>query len=396
MATASRKHEARPLPPDARVYAALTRLARERALQTLVRGALPFAVLRRLLKEALPGRLAREIPEESWSALAAGIAVETDVFGIPLAQALHDRLGWDREPATAEEWERVGAERPLEALWMAALSETKAVRKEFPRRAAEWLAAFRASPFCRPPSWEFVEGILDVHAQALREEQAMLRAMEDTERRLEAERERSDDLRDELKRLRRETSELRAERAQLERKTAAPAPRTWSGAAEAGRLEEMERRLRKAEKEGEHLRRELERARALPHEDVPDDAAAGTAGDAFEPPLYVAPAPKEPIPDDGNPRRRVLRQMLRKLFKKGKIGASHTHEDNVYRGVADHEKGIAKELMDLLHREGLLMPKPTATDPHVSLNPERLPEIRAILAGELSSPRLRRYVSEAE
>jgi hypothetical protein len=394
MATASRKHASRPLPPDTRVYAALTRLARERALQTLVRGALPFAVLKRLLRDALPGSLAREVPEESWSALAAGIAVETDEFGIPLAQALHDRLGWDREPATAEEWDRVGAERPLEALWMAALSETKAMRKEFSRRAAEWLAAFRASPLCRPPSWEFLEGVLDVHAQALRDEQELARTIQDTERRLEAERERSDDLREELKRLRRETSELRAERAQLEKRTTAPAPRTWTGTVEAGRLEEMERRLRKAEKENEHLRRELLRARAAPDGESQPEAPAPEAPEAATP--GAPEAGPAPLALDGSPRRRVLRQMVKKLFKKGKIGASHTHEDNVYRGVADHEKGIAKELMDLLHRDGLLMPKPTATDPHVSLNPERLPEIRAILAGDVTSPRLRRYVDEAE
>jgi DNA-directed RNA polymerase specialized sigma54-like protein len=92
----------------------------------------------------------------------------------------------------------------------------------------------------------------------------------------------------------------------------------------------------------------------------------------------------------------VLRQVLRKLYKKGKIGSSHTHQDNVYRGVADHEKGIAKELVDLLYREGFLMPKPTATDPHVSLNPERVPEVRAIIAGEVANPRLLRHLSEAE
>jgi hypothetical protein len=86
--------------------------------------------------------------------------------------------------------------------------------------------------------------------------------------------------------------------------------------------------------------------------------------------------------------------MLRKLFKKGKIGASHTHEDNVYRGVADHEKGIAKAAMDLLYREGFLVPKPTATDPHVSLSPERTPEVRAIVSGRITNPRLRRFVEE--
>ena len=87
--------------------------------------------------------------------------------------------------------------------------------------------------------------------------------------------------------------------------------------------------------------------------------------------------------------------MLKKLFKKGKIGASHTHQDNVYRGVADHEKGIAKEAMDLLYREGLLVPKPTATDPHVSVSPDHAVEVQAIIAGEITNPRLRRW-AEAE
>ena len=113
------------------------------------------------------------------------------------------------------------------------------------------------------------------------------------------------------------------------------------------------------------------------------------------PPDSVSAPPRPSIADDSNPRRRVLRQILKKLFKKGKIGASHTHEDNVYRGVADHEKGIAKEAMDLLYREGLLMPKPTATDPHVSLRPERTAEVQAIVAGEIENPRLLRFVDEA-
>jgi hypothetical protein len=399
MAIASKaRHAPRALPPDAVVSAAIGRLARERALQTLLRGAVPTSVLRRLLRDALPPRDAREAPEEVWAALAAGMAVESEIVGHPVAQALHDRLAWDREPASGEEWDRMGQERPLEALWMAALSEDKAVRKAFPRRAAEWLAAYRASPACTPPSWEFVEGVLDVHSLAMRDVADLAKEGDDLERRLEAERQRSDDLRDELKRLRRETSDLRAEKAQLERKAGvrevrAPAP-------EAGRLEELERRLRKAEKEGEHLRRELERARAGAAGDAPDGPEAASSVLPFLPDASLpdSDAVPETVPpsEDPNPRRRVLRQMLKKLFKKGKIGASHTHEDNVYRGVADHEKGIAKELIALLYREGLLMPKPTATDPHVSLDPERVAEVRRIVAGDVENARLRRYVAEAE
>jgi hypothetical protein len=48
--------------------------------------------------------------------------------------------------------------------------------------------------------------------------------------------------------------------------------------------------------------------------------------------------------------------------------------------------------MDLLYREGLLMPKPTTTDPHVSLRPERTAEVQAIVAGEIANPRLQRFV----
>ncbi len=395
MATASRSRGPRTLPPDARVYAALTRLAKERALQTLVRGALPAPVLRRLLRHAFTPREAREMPEEAWSALASGLAVESDVVGLPVAQALHDRLAWDREPSTPEEWDRLGRERPLEALWVAALSEDKAVRKSFSRRAAEWLGAFRASPLCRPPSWEFVEGVLDVHAQTVRESQTLVKAVEDLERRLDTERERSDDLREELKRLRRETSELRAERALLEKKASGREPRAWRETPDAGRVEELERRLRKADKEAEHLRREVERVLALSRVGA-DPAPAESEPGSSSVSVAAETGPRPALAEDTNPRRRVLRQVLRKLFKKGKIGASHTHEDNVYRGVPDHEKGIAKELVELLYREGFLVPKPTATDPHVSLHPERVAEVRAIIAGEIANGRLQRYLSEAE
>src|SRR5262249_23197225 len=160
-----------------------------------------------------------------------------------------------------------------------------------------------------------------------------------------------------------------------------------------GQVEERERRLRKLEKENEHLRRELERSRA----DRDGDEADAVAYALEDEPAVTSPGfPAAPgtlgLADDPIPERRVLRQILRKLFKKGKIGASHTHEDNVYRGVADHEKGIAKEAMDLLYREGLLMPKPTTADPHVSLNPDEVPQVRAIISGEIANPRLRRFV----
>lgn len=339
----------------------------------------------------MPARAAREMPEEVWSSLAASIALESPALGLPLAQELHDRLAWDREPGELDAWWELVRDKPLEALWMAALSENRGVRKEFAHIAAHCLENFRSSPACPPPSWEYVEGLVDVQAKTSGDLKEAERLVEDAERRYQVERERVEELREELKRLRRENAELRAARAAAERRLDALETRTRETALplEQRRVEELERRLRKAEKEREHLLRERERQAPTPEPVAPPAPAPGDA--VLEaPPLPEARLP--PLSEDPNPQRRVLRQLLRKLFKKGKIGASHTHEDNVYRGIADHEKGIAKAAMDLLYREGLLTPKPTATDPHVSLTAERVLEVKAIIAGAIENPRLRRFV----
>jgi hypothetical protein len=272
---------------------------------------------------------------------------------------------------------------------MAALSENRGVRKEFAHIASHSLENFRSSPECPPPSWDYVEGLMEIQARTAGELKETERLREEAERRYQVERERAEELREELRRLRRENAELRSARAGAERRAEALQTRSRDAepAPEARRVEELERRLRKAEKEREHLLRERERLDRAPE---PDAALPQPEPQPAEPPRGVSrPAP---LSEDPNPRRRILRQILRKLFKKGKIGASHTHEDNVYRGVADHEKGIAKEAMDLLYREGLLMPKPTATDPHVSLAADRVAEVRSVIGGEIENPRLRRFV----
>jgi hypothetical protein len=270
---------------------------------------------------------------------------------------------------------------------MAALSEDRSVRKEFAHLAGHCLENFRSSPDSVPPSWEFVEALHDVQALTLREQREAERRAEEAERRFQAERERLDELREELKRLRRETSDLRAEKAQAERRIQALDDAHRAPVVDDRRVEELERRLRKAEKEREHLVRELERAR---DKEAPADPRA--PGPAPEAALEEPDELPDPTGEDPNPRRRVLRQIVRRLFNKGKIGASHTHQDNVYRGVADHEKGVAKDVMDLLYREGLLVPKPTLTDPHVSLSPDRTGEIRAIIEGDIRNPRLVRFI----
>jgi hypothetical protein len=385
------------------VDAAFHRLARQRALQTLLRGGLPPALLKRLLKDSVPRRQAQEMPVESWSSLALGIALEVPEFALTLGEALHDHLGWDREPETLEAWWPFVGDRPLEALWMAALSDNKAVRKEFTHVAQHCLDNYRESPACVPPTWDFVEGVLDVHAEQQRDLRELERRSEEAERRFETEHQRIEELREELKKLRRENGDLRAERARGERRLnelAAQAETAQGRDAAHQRFEELERRARKAEKERDHAFAELERARARPagerdERPAADEAEASQPAQGDTPSTAEEGAPESdraPLAADPNPRRRVLRHILRKLMKKGKIGASHTHEDNVYRSLADHDKGLAKEAMDLLYREGVFMPKPTVADPHVSIRPERLAEVREIVAGRVENPRLLRFV----
>lgn len=392
----------RSLPGDARIYEAYDRLARERALHTLVHGTLSPQTLRRALRHEVPRKETAGMTDELWANVAAHAAFDSEAFCFDLAQLLHDRLGWDREPSD-EEWERLAAERPLEALWNAALSESKAMRKGFGPLAGRCVAAHRASPSCPPPSWEYVESLLDFDAAIHRDLAAVERERDDAVRRYEVDHERLEDLREELKRLRRENAELRATRAQAERRAetlaARPAPAATD---EARRIEELERRLRRAEKERDHLASENERLLSIP----PGEPGAVPRPVPAPPPLPTPTPEPPPAPPEGpapaldpsldpNPRRRLLRQILKKLFTKGKIGGAHTHEDNVYRGVADHEKGLAKEVIGLLAREGYLVLKPTIADPHVSLAADRTGEIQSIVEGRLSNPRLLRFVGEA-
>lgn len=373
---------------------AVEKLDRAGALQTLVRGAIPAAELQSLMARALPEDAPAELPEEVWAGLASGMAASDETFAAALAEMLHDHLAWDAPPgAELDAWWPVVVDRPLEALWMAALSEARDVRDEFEHLAWHCVENFRNSPEDTPPSWEFVEGVLAVQARttaALAEEE---RRAADAERRADAARQRQDELRGQLKRLRRENSELRSA---LARERAASPPAEQAGnAAQEERVERLERQLRKLEKERTHLARKLDRhdgtATASRTDERPSDPPPEPPAAA---PHEVAADELPPLGADPEPRRRVLRFILRKLLKKSKIGAAHTHEDNLYRGLPDHQKGLAKEVIDLLYREGFLVPKPTVSDPHVSLAPERLGDAREIVAGRVDNPRLADFIRE--
>lgn len=73
------------------------------------------------------------------------------------------------------------------------------------------------------------------------------------------------------------------------------------------------------------------------------------------------------------------KHILRKLFRRRAIGGRHTAIEHVISGIPGHERGAAKKVADELINEGLIIPKPTSYGLQISLNPERLDEIRIII-----------------
>ena len=122
----------------------------------------------------------------------------------------------------------------------------------------------------------------------------------------------------------------------------------------------------------------------LPARDIPDqptDLARSLRdlGCAGARPATVAAMPRLNIDDDACPRRRHARRVLRRLLQKGKIGGHHTEIGHFTRGLPDHEKRDAKEVVEALLRAGLLVEKPSVGQRHISLNRESLPEIHSLI-----------------
>ncbi len=71
--------------------------------------------------------------------------------------------------------------------------------------------------------------------------------------------------------------------------------------------------------------------------------------------------------------------ILHKLFRKRKWGASHTSIDNLHKSCPPHLKGKYIEVADELIKVGLVLAKPTGYGVEVSLNPRRREEIIIIV-----------------
>ncbi len=71
--------------------------------------------------------------------------------------------------------------------------------------------------------------------------------------------------------------------------------------------------------------------------------------------------------------------ILRKLFRRRVIGGKHTAIEHLTKGLPKHVIGEAKNAVNELIKEGLVLSKPTSYGLQVSLNPEKIDEISRIV-----------------
>ena len=74
--------------------------------------------------------------------------------------------------------------------------------------------------------------------------------------------------------------------------------------------------------------------------------------------------------------------ILRKLFRRRVIGGKHTAIEHLTKGLPKHIAGEAKNAVNELIKEGLILSKPTSYGLQVSLNPEKIDEISKIIEEE--------------
>lgn len=75
--------------------------------------------------------------------------------------------------------------------------------------------------------------------------------------------------------------------------------------------------------------------------------------------------------------------ILRKLFRRRVIGGKHTAIEHLTTGLPKHIVGDAKNAVEELIKEGLILPKQTSYGLQVSLNPERIDEILKIVEEDI-------------
>lgn len=72
-------------------------------------------------------------------------------------------------------------------------------------------------------------------------------------------------------------------------------------------------------------------------------------------------------------------QILRKLFRHRVIGGKHTAIEHLFHGFPKHRIGEAKEIIDELVKQNIILVKTTSYGLQVSLNPEKIEEVIKII-----------------
>lgn len=81
----------------------------------------------------------------------------------------------------------------------------------------------------------------------------------------------------------------------------------------------------------------------------------------------------------GIPDEQIKADILHKLFRKKKWGASHTALQNLHKWCKPEFAERYRNIAELLMKEGFLIPKPTHYGLQVSLNPRKRNEIIQII-----------------
>ena len=76
---------------------------------------------------------------------------------------------------------------------------------------------------------------------------------------------------------------------------------------------------------------------------------------------------------------KIRLHILRKLAIHNVWGAKHTSFDELQKGLPQHLRGAAKDVAEMLIKDGMLLSHPTSYVLQVSLNPRRAEDIKAAL-----------------
>lgn len=83
-----------------------------------------------------------------------------------------------------------------------------------------------------------------------------------------------------------------------------------------------------------------------------------------------------------SPYKTAKAKILENLKRKDVIGGKHTPWENALTGLDGPEREVADEALKAMIRDGLVIEKPTASGPHVFLDPKRLPDVDRVINGE--------------